>query len=735
MANSFGFQYLYFRDFSMAIDHLSFEYLLETSKNNVIDVFFKPLLQNSKLYYRGVGYFSSSWIGHNCEGLIDFASNDGTIRWITSPILNENDLDAIILGEQAKSDILLKTRLEESIQDFERTIKTETLVALAWMIADGIAEFKLAIPCKNLKGEFHDKFGYFEDENGNALCFQGSNNESENGIFNNYESFTIFTSWDESLKIKKIPSLEKKRFLEIWNGENEYLKVYDIPQSIKEKIIKLRKDFSRPYNKPYRLSTLENNDPRIPSKYNELRDYQKQAFQNWKKKQFKGIFSMATGTGKTVTALYCGLQEYLLRKNQNNESFYQIIILVPTQTLVDQWENEVIEFRFRNIIKAYSGNNNWKNQLKKIIDDEKFLGLKKDFVIISTYISFINKFSSLFSKLSENVLLIADEVHNAGSPQFLLLIDNIKYNKRIGLSATPKRIYDSVSSVKVEDFFDSHYPYTFSYSMKTAIENNILSEYYYFPEFINLTTEEFQEYCRLTREIGLSSNLFNNNNEIVFSEKQKKLLLQRKRLINTAENKKVCLINIFNKIGQSNIKHCLVYAPGGKDYFNSNIDLGEERIISQLQQTVNAHFPDISQNRYLGETDDRQDIICGFQNGEIDVLFAINCLDEGVDIPITKYGIFTSSTGNPRQFIQRRGRLLRKHPDKIYAYIYDMIVLPPKTLETFEIEKRLILNELSRVKYFLELSNNYYDFELFFDDLCGHYQISYSEIKTDQEFM
>lgn len=717
------------------MNHLSFDYKIKTSGQNVIDIFFKPLLQNSNLYYRGVGYFSSSWIKHNSEGLIDFANNGGKIRWITSPILSENDWEAIKIGEEAKTELLLKENLKKTVQDFPTAIKTETLVALAWMIADGIVSFKLAVPCGTLDGgEFHDKFGYFEDENGNCLSFQGSNNESENGVLRNYESFTVFTSWDESPKIQDLSQDEKKRFLKIWNGEDENLKVFDIPETIKEDIIKLRQDFKRPYETPKKIKILKNICPRIPDKFDDVRDYQKEAYKSWKSNEYAGIFAMATGTGKTITSLYCGMEEYYERKEDDPDACYQIVILVPTQTLVNQWAEEVNSFKFRNIIKAYGDNPNWHKAVKKIIDDEKFIGLKKNCVIISTYISFINKFESHFSKLTEDTLLIADEVHNAGSPRFLNLIDNIKYKKRIGLSATPKRIYDTSSSEKVELFFNTKYPYTFSYSMKEAIEKGILCEYYYYPEFVQLTEIEFEEYSRLTYEIGVAS-AYNKDDKKTLSEKQKKLLLQRKRLINSAENKKSCLINILNQIGLEKLKFCLVYSPGGRDYFDHDIDVGEERVITQFQELVNSHFPNLSQNKYLGETKDRHDIISGFRNGIIDVLFAINCLDEGVDIPITKIGIFTASTGNPRQFIQRRGRLLRKHPAKDYAYIYDMVTIPPKNMDTFETEKRMVLNELKRVKYFLELSTNYYDFERFFDDICGHYQISYEDIKIDEEMI
>ena len=602
------------------------------------------------------------------------------------------------------------------------------------MISDGIAEIKIAIPTKKLGGEFHDKFGYFEDTDGNSLSFQGSNNESQNGVVNNYESFIVAYSWDESKKLKENSKHCKVRFQKLWDGRDENLRVLNFPQTVKENLIKLRKNFPRPYEKKFSSLSIVNRYPCIPPKYKEIRDYQKEAFQHWQFNNYTGIFAMATGTGKTVTSLFCALEEFYVRQEENEKELCQIIVLVPTKTLVEQWVEEAIAFRYRNILTAYSANSTWRDKAKKIIQDEKFLNYKRSFFIVSTYASFINNFQNIFINFSQEVLFIADEVHNAGSPNFLKIIDQIPYEKKIGLSATPKRIYDTNSTSVIESFFNSAYPYTFAYSMQKAIDNNILCKYYYYPKIVPLTEQEFEEYCQLTSQIGASSFIDKDGKESL-NEKQKKLLLQRKRLINGAENKKMMLLEIIDDIGPENLKYCLIYAPGGRDYFDGELEEDAERIIIQFQTIVYERFPELSQNKYLGETQDKENIIKSFRNGIIDVLFAINCLDEGVDIPITQRGIFTSSTGNPRQFIQRRGRLLRKHPEKKFAYVHDIIVSPPIQNNNFDIGKKLIINELCRAKYFIELSQNYYEFDHFFDDICGQYQISYDDIRIDEEMV
>ena len=449
---------------------------------------------------------------------------------------------------------------------------------------------------------------------------------------------------------------------------------------------------------------------------------------------------MATGTGKTITALYCALQEFNSAKMEKKNNKYQVIVLVPSKTLVDQWEEEIRSFHFFSIIKAYSSKLIWKNEIRIIIDDKRYSDIDSNFFIISTYKSFINSYDKYFSKLNKNTLLIADEVHNMGSPGFLKIIDNISFENRIGLSATPKRIYSPMSSDRICEFFNTDYPYTFNFSMKEAIEQGILTEYYYTPIIVSLTEQEFKEYIEISEEIrrlshyGIIDDQGNNNPNL------ERLLIKRKRIINGAENKKQALIELIKDIKSDKskeLKYCIVYAPAGSDYFNEDIaiDSNNQRIIFQMSDLVNREFPNIPQNKYISESSDRDNVIKSFREGYIDILFAINCLDEGVDIPQTRIGIFTSSTGNPRQYIQRRGRLLRKHKSKKFAYVYDMIVVPPKSGNTVDEERNLVFNELKRVKYFFELSYNYSHFQEYFGELCDYYSISYNSIDIDNEML
>jgi superfamily II DNA or RNA helicase len=713
------------------IHSIKFPINMNTSEYNFRDDFYKPLLENMSTYYRGVGYFSSGWIKQNADGLFSFIEKGGSIKWITSPILSEEDFASFSLGEEARNDVLLKERLSKTIDDLEIALSEDTLTALSWMIADGLVDIRIAVPCGKLSGEFHDKFGYFEDTQGNCLSFNGSNNESINGIESNYESFTIFYSWHENDEIKKISRNNRERFFRLWNNEDENIRIYSIPDSVKEQLLKLRKSKSRPYSiSKHRLS-----GPQLPDIYKVIRDYQREAFEEWKSSNFSGVFAMATGTGKTVTSLYCALREYEERFFSEASAKYQLIVLVPSKTLVKQWSAELANFRFFPVICADSDNPAWKSEVKKIIDDSFYMKIESNYAIIVTYTSFIKSFQTIFSKLSEDSLFIADEVHNLGSPNALSIIDQINFKRKIGLSATPKRIYAPESSMQIEEFFNSSYPYTFSYSMTEAIENGVLTKYNYFVRFTELDDEEFDEYCRLTNEIGFIDTRTEKTRSLTDAQKMK--LIKRKAIINGAKSKRQELSSIIedlHKLGKD--KYCLVYAPSGSDYFDSDED--SERIIIQMQKMIKNDFPMIKLSSYLGETKDRNRTIESFKNGNIDILFAINCLDEGVDIPRTEIGIFTSSSGNPRQFIQRRGRLLRKHKEKEKAIVYDMITIPPLLLKSSanqNIARNLILNELRRARYFVQLSEQRYEFYDIFEPILEKYQLSFTDINIDEEFL
>lgn len=438
------------------------------------------------------------------------------------------------------------------------------------------------------------------------------------------------------------------------------------------------------------------------------REYQKTAYTNWVQNNYQGIFAMATGTGKTITSLNCVLEEYYAT------GIYCVLILVPTRALVNQWINEAEKFNYSNIHTTQE--KDWFNILSNYFFYKR-LELKDNIIFISTYQSFNgNKFKKIINKEGwSDFILIADEAHNMGSARTLKKLP-IKISKRIGLSATPGRIYDEEGSNVVYEYFNSYPPcYTYSYSMYKAIhsEPSSLVRYFYYPHFSFLNDSELEEYKKITEKLLLNYNAKKNE----FNEYGKRLLIERKRIINKAENKIDVLGEIFEEVSQkeNNLKYTFVYVPEGTDIdFNAcdslSYDENEKKLIRKYGEKIRSFG--YSTHELLSDTPDRERLLTQFAEGKIDILLAMKILDEGVDIPCTRNAIFCASTGNPRQYIQRRGRVLRKFEDKSYANIYDIIISPQENyidslpIELKEMEIRIFRGELRRVANFLYAAEN-----------------------------
>lgn len=231
------------------------------------------------------------------------------------------------------------------------------------------------------------------------------------------------------------------------------------------------------------------------------REYQKTAFENWKNNKQKGLFAMATGTGKTITSLNCLFEIY------QRKGYYKAIILVPTITLVNQWEQECRKFRFSNITKVYSKNLTWRDEIERIRFNEKYKTDKEpevSYIIISTYASYAREkvFNILNSFDKKRLLMIADECHNMGSGSIIKRLKDIPYLRRIGLSATPERQFDDNGNEKIRKFFGSEQGYTYEYSMEDAINKGVLCKYMYYPHLVQLTRAEMDAYAELSDKIA-----------------------------------------------------------------------------------------------------------------------------------------------------------------------------------------------------------------------------------------
>jgi len=306
------------------------------------------------------------------------------------------------------------------------------------------------------------------------------------------------------------------------------------------------------------------------------------------------------------------------------------------------------------------------------------------------------------------------------------------FDKRIGLSATPKRIYDGEGTEAMNEFFSDQPPYIYSFSMEEAIAKGILCQYDYYPHLVELSEAELDEYKEITKK--LIKFFDTETSSFKDADMATQLLMKRKRIIHKAENKistfKAIAKDEFKKRG--NLKYTFVYVPEGVD--NNSID--DEKMIQQYNQAVMQTNNQIRVSSFTGESDDRSFVLNAFEKGQIDVLTAMKCLDEGVDIPRAELAIFCSSTGNPRQFIQRRGRILRQHIDKKNAVIHDLVVIPKMDSndiqnDSYNMERSQVENELRRVADFAFMARNQYEAIESVNKICTYYDLNLFSINEN----
>ncbi|WP_197464715.1 DEAD/DEAH box helicase family protein [Sphingobacterium populi] len=578
-------------------------------------------------------------------------------------------------------------------------------------------------------------------KNGNeSISFNGSCNFTAFGLLHNAESLNCHLSSDSESSRHKIQE-DQNYFDNIFNGNAshlEYLTASDIQTAIKsefggtdidELLIEERELIARKRDKicgnpktKILVEELEQmlekimKEPRFP--FPEKRDIQEDAYLSWINNDKKGIFAMATGSGKTVTALNCLLEQY------HENGFYKAIVVVPTQALALQWESEVKAFNFQELISTHT-DKNWKQVLTRY-STRSIFNEKKNLIVITTYATFNRKDIQSFIKSTkgiESFIYIADEAHNIGSPTTLRNIPD-KILSRIGLSATPERIYDDAGSKKLYDFFNSQPPYyTYRYTMKQAIDGKILCKYDYYPIFVELTILELSEYKKITNKL----RKFIDSKTGQYKKEAEMLLLQRKRVIHKAENKKRAISHLLDNLEKNEmLNYTFVFVPEGfePDYAESDsheIEDEDMHIMDSYAEMFRKRK--YKYHKFIGGLSDSQQILKSFEEGHIDVLLAMKCLDEGVDIPRTEHAIFCSSTGNPRQFVQRRGRVLRKSEGKEKAKIWDLIVVPPIIEgEASSVERNMFISEVKRVVNFAALAENQID-------------ILYGELKSTCEYL
>ena len=649
-----------------------------------------------------MGFFSSEILVSLAPGLATFINcSNESLRLIISPLLRTEDREAIENGITSLEDIA-----NVALEDFvvtENAIAQHTLKCLSWMLRHGRVEIKIALMKDAL---FHPKVWLFREGN-DVIAAHGSSNMTYAGIEKNIEQMSISKSWEDTNQ-SYITEKFRDQFRQLWTNYDETCTVIPIPQAIEENLLKTynsdipptEAEFHTLYEKQagsidessasYNYDKLSRPPFAIPS-YLRYEDgpfeHQGKAIKAWCEAGYHGILEMATGSGKTITAMICAHRLY------NVEKPLLIVVAAPYKPLIQQWCDEISPFGLKavNLTKVH-GAKGRATELSKLKRRLRF-GSSDVEVVVVTHRTLCNSgFKTELEKFDCKTLLIADEVHNLGSEGFITDPPDF-FDYRLGLSATPIRQYDEEGTEQLFSFFG---PIVFQFTLEEAI-GRCLVEYEYYVHPVELTEDEMEKWYDLTEKIG--KNAWRQEDENSDDEYLMNLLIKRRALLETAKNKVAALEKVLTKENLGQLRYTLIYTS----------DKAPQQL-KDVNTLLNKHGVLFHQLTYE-ETGDRErtaQIIKVFQEGTLRILTAKRVLDEGVNIPEIEKAFILASTTVERQWVQRRGRLLRKcsKTGKTHSEIHDFVALPTD-LDNIDTRARaLIESELKRIQAFARLAMN-----------------------------
>lgn len=673
-----------------------------SDKGSLIEEFYIPAFGAATTYSRAVGYFTSTSLALYARGLDVFAAKGGHLRLIASPQLTEDDVEDIERGYEHRA--VLERAVLRQLDGEDHSAILDGLGMLGRLIAKGQLDLKLAFTTSlGQLGIYHEKIGVFRDDSGDLVSFIGSSNETMGGLLANFESVEVYRGWEPS-DVTRALRLEED-FNRLWENQTSGLEILEFPRVAREMLVKLGKERHRTLHPADDALTVREpltSSPQLLSKPSilQVRGYQQTAIENWLRNHGRGILKMATGTGKTKTALLAATHLGRLHRDRNLPLV--IVVTAPQQHLVDQWIDELEEFGVRPVA-AYVDSKRWMPMLYEQMTEAR-AGLRELITVVATNATFCGeRFQSFLTQVEDPFLLIADEAHHLGAARALsALPDNATY--RLALSATPERWFDDEGTEALHDFFGG---VVFELGLGMAIEMGALTPYHYYPRLVELDVEETELYAHLSSQIArflaAGEDLETTDPDSPLGH----LLRQRSGVLGHAAGK----LNMLREdiTPRSDEWFQLVYCAEG----NRPTPAGEPDGPNQLRQVVAMLGRELGMaaSSYTSRTlrRDRRVLLDRFGSGlDLRALVAMRCLDEGVDIPDARTGYLLASSSNPRQFIQRRGRLLRRAPGKDHAEIFDYLAVPNASHPVdHRLERGFLQKELRRANEFGKLSSNY----------------------------
>jgi superfamily II DNA or RNA helicase len=689
---------------------LTLKPVYRSDEDSILADFYVPSLSQSISYDRAVGYFSSSMLSYAAQGIAALIEKQGTMRLIVGGEITQEESDAILNGYDLRA---ISERVGASfcktVEQVVEELSYARLQALSWMIAQGSLSVKVAL---KRQGMYHEKIGIFRDQEGDEIVFQGSANETVNALLPeyNFESINVFPSWQEEFRSHAEPYVAG--FERLWANKSKGTVVLEFPEAARDKLIRIAKRISVPPSPHIELATWTSliktssdevvGGPATPIVLGgepfAIKDHQREALQKWRAQDLQGILALATGAGKTITALYAATRLFIANKR------LFLVVAVPYTDLADQWLDEAAMFNMQ-AIGCYDSAASWRDELGKAI--QLFNAGVLPFVCAVV----VNKtlqgefFQEALKNIDgNNLMFVGDECHRHRSTKSIeSLPPQARY--RLGLSATPEQHF---ANPDAEDPLYKYYGAICArYTLSQALNDKVLTPYDYHLVLVELTGDEMEQYIDLSDQIAKRAAVAGLGDEGSSSDSLLEMLLfKRARLIGAAQNK---LPSLSKLLAQKEPTPLTLFYCG-----DGSVEMPEDGTFIRQVEAVSMLLGESGwrSSRFTSaeSKNRRRELLEDFKIANIDALVAIRCLDEGINIPSCHTAYLMASSRNPRQFIQRRGRILRRAPGKLKAVIYDFIVtLPNSAVETFAHERKLFGAELNRVAEFAGLCLNYAD--------------------------
>lgn len=626
------------------------------SKTQLLDEFYIPVLEQAKRYYRIAGFFSSSALAVAAKGIEGLVRNGGKMYLLVSPELSDEDYQ--IIKEHgcipADSSIFANFSADD--------MPEEHIQALAWLLDTGCLEIKIVVGKKSQNSLFHQKVGIVIDDAGDMISFSGSINETAQAWINNIEEFKVFKSW-ETGQVEYLQS-DLNKFIAYWKRQRpDVAEVYDIPESIRAEIVKTKPrdvwdlNIMRRYKK----------DSKVKENKLSLFPHQQRAVDAWIANGHSLLMEMATGTGKTRTAIGC-----LMEKLKDGEPLLTIVA-TPQNTLSRQWREDFkklgIELDQDAIIDG--SNTKWRKDLEMLLLDMSDKKIKTAIIFTTHATASSDKFVQIIrsSKYDTKILFIGDEVHATGSAkQRDALLPEYEY--RIGLSATPERMFDEGGTSLIREYFGGKsFEFTIADALRTInplTGRPFLNRFEYHPVFVMLTDAESKKYAKITQQIIILKNQEDHDPDDL-----QKLYERRADISRNAANKMAAMEELLRDMNPATIQDTIAFV-------SERQIVQAFEILSSLKIKRAKITESESASRVVTDegATERQEIIAQFVRHQLQVLVGIKCLDEGIDIPNARIALLMANSTNPREYVQRVGRVIRQAPDKEVSVIYDFIAVP-----------------------------------------------------------